>query len=74
MAVLQAIDTTGDTKTTWDPGNAEEVAAARDTFDALKKKGYVAYSVDNEGEPDSVMSKFDPKAGRIIMRPAMQGG
>ena len=74
MAVLEAMDDTGDTKTIWDKNNPEEVEAARVAFLSLKDKGYVAYSVDKEGEPDSVIQDFDPTAERVIMRPAMVGG
>lgn len=71
---LQVMDETGDTKTTWDPGNGEEVTAARETFDALRRRGYTAYRVNDQGKPTEVMNTFDPQAGRIILQPAMQGG
>ncbi len=74
MPVLEVMDDTGDTKTNWDKGNADEVAAARAQFASLKDKGYVAYSVDKDGESDSVIKEFDPDAERLIMRPAMVGG
>jgi hypothetical protein len=74
MAVLEAMDDTGDTKTIWDKDNPDEVEMARRTFDDLKARGYMAYSVDKEGEPDSVVNEFDPNAERLILRPAMAGG
>lgn len=71
MAVL---DETGDTKLIWDEDNQDEVDAAKDMFDKLKKKGYLAYSVNKKGDKGEVLSKFDASVERIIMAPPMQGG
>lgn len=69
------MDGTGDTKTTWDPNNPEEVAIAKRTFDELKAKGYVAYRVDGKnGEKGEVMKEFDPSAARMILAKPMRGG
>ena len=72
--LLAVMDQTGDTKITWDSRNADEVAAARKTFDDLKAKGFTAYSVDDEGGKHEVLHKFDPSARKIIMSPRMVGG
>jgi hypothetical protein len=72
--VLHYLNATGDTRTTWDPENADEVAAARAQFDDLKKKGFLAYSVKPGGAPDKLLRAFDPDAGKIIMKPPMAGG
>lgn len=71
MAVM---DRTGDTKTIWDKDNADEVAAAKATFTALKKKGYIAYRVNADGNKGTVLGEFDPTAEKIIMSPALAGG
>lgn len=68
------IDRTGDTKVIWDAKNEDEVEAARATFKSLKKKGYLAYSVSKDGSKGEVLHDFDPKAEKIILSPAMQGG
>lgn len=74
MGELSVLDRTGDTKIMWDSAQDAEVDAARATFDDLKKKGYLAYSVNKKGDKGEVMKKFDPDAERIIMAPAMVGG
>jgi hypothetical protein len=74
MNELCVMDTTGDSKTIWNPANADEVSAARATFDALKKKRYLAYSVKPDGEKGELIDAFDPAAGKIIMSPMMAGG
>lgn len=68
------LDDTGDTKIIWDSDKPEEVAAARETFDKLKAKGYLAYSVDKKGEKGEVIRKFDPDAEKIILAPQTIGG
>lgn len=71
---LCVMDQTGDTKTIWDKSNPDEVEVARATFQKLKKKGYVAYSVKKDGEKGAVVSEFDPDAEKLIMSPPLAGG
>lgn len=71
---LAIMDKTGDTKATWDPSIPAEVAAARAAWDKAKAQGYMGYKVGQDGEPSEVIPNFDPSAGRIIMRPPLQGG
>lgn len=74
MGELSVLDRTGDTKLIWDSAQDDEVEAARRTFNDLKAKGYLAYSVNKKGDKGEVMKKFDPDAERIIMAPALVGG
>lgn len=72
---LHTLDRTGDTRVMWDKGNADEVTAARRTFDDLKKKGYLAYrAVGKKGDRGEVIREFDPAAERIIMTKQLVGG
>lgn len=68
------LDLTGDTKVIWDSKNEDEVAAAKATFDSLKKKGYLAYSVSKDGSKGEILKEFDASAEKIILSPAMCGG
>ena len=72
--VLHYLNFEGDHRQTWDPENADEVEAARKLCDDLKSKGFLAYSVKGKGEPDKLLRRFDPEAGRVIMKPPMAGG
>jgi folate-dependent tRNA-U54 methylase TrmFO/GidA len=76
FGVMEIMDRTGDTKKIWDPTKPVEVEDARRTFNDLKKKGYAAFQVrdDDDGTAGEQMRDFDPNAGRMIMRPPMQGG
>lgn len=71
---LAILDRTGDTKLIWNSDKPAEVDNARRTFDDLKKKGYLAYSVNREGDKGEVLKKFDPHAERIIMSAPVVGG
>jgi hypothetical protein len=72
--VMEVLDATGDTKHIWDKGNPDEVKAARKLYDDLKKKGYTAFRVDNDGDKNGQMWKFDADAEKMIMVPRMVGG
>lgn len=71
---LAVMDHTGDTKTIWDSDNKDEVEVARETFDKLKKKGYLIYHVKKNGEAGEQMLKFDPDAEKMIAVPKVIGG
>jgi hypothetical protein len=72
--VLHVMDRSGDTKVMWSADNPVEVEAAQATFKRLKKQGYLAYTVRDDGEKGEVISEFDKRAGRIIMAPQLVGG
>ena len=72
---LAIMDFSGDTKILWDSDNKDEVDNARETFNRLKKKGYVAYTVKGKnGDKGEILKEFDPDVERIIMAPAAVGG
>lgn len=75
MSELNVMDLTGDTKFMWSRNNPEEVKAAREHFDMLKKKGYYAYKVvGSEGAAGEIIHNFDPDLERITMHPRPIGG
>ena len=74
MAELAIIDTTGDTKVIWDANNADEVEAARATFEKLTKKGYKAFSVKDNGKEKDLIKSFDASLEKIILVPPIVGG
>lgn len=71
---MRVLDHTGDTRSIWDPSKPDEVEAAKATFDALRAKGYLAYSVKRDGDKGEVMREFDPQAGKVILCPPLAGG
>lgn len=71
---LCVMDHTGDTKLIWNPNNTDETEAARELFNKLKKKKYLAYTVKANGDKGEVITEFDPSAEKIIMAPPVVGG
>lgn len=71
---LHVIDSTGDTRHTWNRDNPDDVAAMRATFSTLKDKHYSFFRVNREGNKGEQVRDFDPAAESLIASPAMQGG
>lgn len=74
MGELRVLNGDGDQKVVWDPDNEDEVEVAKMTFDKLKAKKYMAFSVGKKGEQKKEIKKFSPKAGKLIMVPPIAGG
>jgi hypothetical protein len=65
----------GDTKIIWDSEKRDEVDAARNHFDDLLKKKYLAFRAEGrEGSRGEQIKRFDPDLERIIMVPPSVGG
>lgn len=64
----------GDTKIMWSADRPEEVENARNSFNALREKRYLAFRVNEKGDKGEQMKEFDPKAEKIILVPPMAGG
>lgn len=64
----------GDNKIEWNADRPAEVEAARQMFDTMKAKRYMAYTLDESGHRGEVIREFDPNAERIIMQPQRVGG
>ena len=74
MPEMREINFTGDTRTTWDAHNESEVKAAKENFDRLKKKGFSAFYVKQDGTPGKPMKDFDEHAEKSILIPQLAGG
>lgn len=74
IGTLSTLDRTGDTTITWDSDNATEVQVARETFDRMRGKGFMAFKVEGRDRRGQQITTFDPKAERIMLVPQMVGG
>lgn len=74
MSSLCVMGPSGDTKTIWDKNKPDEVAAARQQFNTLRQKGYLAFRVQPGGKPGEQVFEFDPNAEQIILSPPVAGG
>lgn len=45
LAAMAVMGSTGDTKYTWNPKNREEVDAAREHFDMMRKRGFLVFKI-----------------------------
>ena len=70
---LFILDDTGHTTLTWKPEVEDSVKAVKVEFDAIIKRGWVAYGVTSKGQPTQI-KKFDPQADRIVMSAPLVGG
>lgn len=64
----------GDLKVIWDSEKQDEIDAAKEQFEKLIEKGYLAYKVGEKGKPSTQIKKFDPDLEKIIMSPQVVGG
>ena len=71
---LHVLNHEGDSIHQWDPRKPDEVAIAREVFDSYKKKGYLAYTVEDGDARGTVIQEFDPQAGKIMMSRPPVGG
>lgn len=58
----------GDTTYSWDRKNKAECDAAKEHFDALRAKGFLAFKVNRVGckQKKPTTGDFDPKIGKYI--------
>lgn len=72
---LHVLDTTGDTRVTWDKENPDEVAAARETFERMTKDGkFSAFEQAKLGRRGARVTRFDPEAEKLVLVPQYAGG
>lgn len=71
---MRVLGPEGDSKTTWDPDNEDEVEVAKAQFDSLTAKKYNAFVVKKDGEKGKKLHSFDPKVAAMILVPPHVGG
>jgi hypothetical protein len=81
MHFMNIMDVTGHTVVRWDPNDKVSVSDAEEKFDEMIGRGYTAFAitmVEENGitveEKGNRITTFDPKAGKIMMIPHLQGG
>lgn len=75
LSVLSVMgEYSGDDKIYWDPKRKSSITHAKKRFDEAIKKGAAAFSVGEDGKKDKKITKFDSKAGEIIIIGRMAGG
>ncbi len=72
--VMNILDTTGHTTSTWNPNDAAEVATAEALFQSMIDRGYRAFRVEGENGQGKRIDTFDRTAAKIMFVPQLRGG
>jgi hypothetical protein len=73
MAIQIVMDRTGDSRHSFNPNNAEELAKAEQRFYELTKVGFIAAVRTGAGQVSQIRS-FDPNAEESVFFPRLVGG
>ena len=73
MNELKILDPNGHTSTSWNPDDAEQVARARRTYEALMRRGYRAFGLERDGAGHSQQG-FDPMEKETLLVPPIHAG
>lgn len=73
MGRLTLMSRQGDVGETWEVTDTGSVQKAKDHFDALMKKGALAFETTKPGQAEQI-KEFNPEAEEIVMVPAIKGG
>ena len=67
LGTMAQLNHEGDTTYSWDRKNKAECDAAKEHFDSLRKKGFLAFKVNRMGcKQKKPTDTFDQKAGKYI--------
>jgi len=67
VGTIAQLNSEGATTYTWDKKNSAECDAAKEHFESLKKKGFLAFKVNRMGcKQKKPTDEFNPKAGKYI--------
>jgi len=73
MNEFKVLDPEGHSSTTWNPADAEEVERARRDYEALVRRGYRAFRLDQRAE-GRTQECFDPEEKQTLLVPPIHGG
>lgn len=71
---LKEMSRKGDVNISWNSGNPQEVAAAREAFNNRVKEGWAAFAEKRLGQRGEKIKVFDPDVERIVLVPPITGG
>ena len=72
--VMKILNQEGDERIVWDKENGMEAKQAKERFLKLLKDGWLAYSVDRDGNKNRKITEFDVDAEEILMVPKTAKG
>jgi hydroxymethylpyrimidine pyrophosphatase-like HAD family hydrolase len=73
-SIMKILTENGDDRLTWNKDNGLEAMDAKKKFEEWMKKGYKAFSIDNNGKKKKEIFEFDVEAEEILMVPPTYKG
>jgi hypothetical protein len=74
MSVQIVMDRSGDTRHEFSIADPKAIARAEKRFQQLTGKGFRAVALGKDGNPGTVLDKFDPNVEQTLFIPQLQGG
>ena len=71
---MSIMDTSGHKQLKWNMDRLDEIAVAKETFDALLKEGYSAFGSRTRDEAKQTVREFDPTLEELVLVPRTVGG
>jgi hypothetical protein len=71
---MSVMDGTGHSTLTWTADDPDRIAAAREAFDNLIRKGYSAFGSKAKTDAKHALDRFDPTMEELVMVPRTVGG
>ena len=71
---MNVLDDTGHSEIKWNKSNPDEVATAREMFQAMKDKGHFMFEITGRDHIGRRADTFDPNVERYAMVPQLKGG
>jgi hypothetical protein len=72
--VLKILNEKGDERLVWDKENGKQAKEAKAKFEELMAKGYMAFSVDSQGNKNRKIVEFDVDSEEILLIPPTSKG
>lgn len=73
MNEFKVLDPEGHSSRTWNPEDAEEVERARREYEALVRRGYRPFRLDQEAQGRS-QQRFNPEEKQTLLVPPIHAG
>jgi hypothetical protein len=70
--LVRILDSTGDTRLSYDPADPEAVRSVERRFNELMERNFVAFDVSTQ--PGKIVTTFDPAATEIVISHQFAGG
>ena len=74
MSIHIVMDRNGDTRHEFDRADPVALTEAEERFRQLTGKGFRAVALGKDGQPGTLLKKFEPQVEQTLFIPQLQGG